>query len=73
MTKPPPITPELLKYLDEAFPERSPDPDWSDREIWLRAGERRAVRHLHMIAKRQAENVHVSPKNPSTGTNTASG
>jgi hypothetical protein len=42
----PSVTPELLTYLDKLFPERSADPSWTDREVWMRAGERRVVRKL---------------------------
>jgi hypothetical protein len=73
VTKAPPITPELLKYLDENFPDRCPDPAWSDREIWLRAGERRLVRHLQRIGKEQAENVYVRSKNSGPGNAPAPG
>jgi hypothetical protein len=40
---------ELVEWLDKLYPERSPDPDDSEREIWMRVGERRLVRSL--IAK----------------------
>lgn len=70
MNKPPPISPEILKYLDEQFPERCPDPALKSREIWIRSGERRLVRHLHRIAKEQAERPlenAINPKNPGSG------
>lgn len=57
-TKPlPPIPEDLLKVLDLAFPERCPDPEWSDRDIWMRVGERRVVRFLQRKFKEQNENL----------------
>lgn len=34
---------ELLEALDKLYPARPPDPKDSDREIWLKAGERRLL------------------------------
>jgi hypothetical protein len=34
----PPIDEALLKKLDEVYPEASPDPSHSDREIWMAVG-----------------------------------
>lgn len=42
----PAVSEALIDALDKTFPERTADPAWSDREIWMRAGERRAVRFL---------------------------
>ena len=42
----PHITKALLKELEERFPARSPALDWSDREIWYRAGQRAVVDFL---------------------------
>lgn len=38
------LTPkELLEVLHQLFPEQCPNPADTDREIWMKAGERRAV------------------------------
>lgn len=42
----PHITKALLKELEERFPARYPALDWSDREIWYRAGQRAVVDFL---------------------------
>ena len=42
----PHITRALLKELEERFPARYPALDWSDREIWYRAGQRAVVDFL---------------------------
>lgn len=43
------ITEELMNYLNKLYPERCPDPRHNDREIWMRAGERRVVRFLQSV------------------------
>lgn len=53
----PPVPKELVQALDERFPERSPDPEWSDREVWMRAGERRVVRFLLRKLQEQEEDT----------------
>lgn len=52
----PPILPALVDHLDRLYPERCASPDDSDREIWMKAGERRIVRHLrNMLEKQERE------------------
>lgn len=46
MTLLPDSAEELVKRLDAIYPERTPTPDLSERELWMRAGERRLVRRL---------------------------
>jgi hypothetical protein len=36
----------LIELLDERYPEKSPNPEDSEREVWMKAGERRLVRRL---------------------------
>jgi len=51
-----PAIPEpLIRILDEKFPEMSPNPKDSEREIWMKAGERRLVRFLLDQYRRQNE------------------
>ena len=50
---------EVAEWLDRKYPERSPDHRDSEREIWLKAGERRLVRHLLFHLKSQEENTLV--------------
>jgi hypothetical protein len=46
-----------IRYLDERFPERCPSPSDSEREIWMKAGERRLVRHLlNLLQKQESAN-----------------
>ena len=42
----PPIHPNLIQVLDQRFPDRCADPKDSEREIWMKAGERRLVTWL---------------------------
>lgn len=53
----PVIPKDLLDALDKRFPERCPDPSWSDREVWVRVGERQVVRFLKRMFDQQNENV----------------
>jgi hypothetical protein len=49
---------DLLRMLDEAYPERCPDPKASDRDIWIAVGQRQVVRFLLSLqAERDAENA----------------
>lgn len=41
------ITEEFLATLDQMYPHRCPDPQDTEREIWMKAGERRLVDVLH--------------------------
>ena len=51
------IPQDLLDDLNRRYPERCPEADWSDRDIWLKAGERRVIRFLNEQFKRQNENL----------------
>lgn len=42
----PDLTEAQIKALEEIFPEQSADLNWSDREVWFKAGERAVVRYL---------------------------
>jgi hypothetical protein len=51
----PPLSQDLLKALNERFPDRCPNPTDTEREIWMKAGERRLVEFL-LTQKRQQDN-----------------
>lgn len=42
----PKVSPELVKFLDEAFPNRCPDITASERAIWMAAGAAKVVEGL---------------------------
>jgi hypothetical protein len=46
---------DLIDELDKLFPERCPDPEDSEREIWMKAGRRELIRSL-LIWKEKEEN-----------------
>jgi len=58
----PPIPAELLEWLNEAYPERSPELHTSDREIWCQVGARRLVRGLNRIFEEQTDNIMSEDK-----------
>lgn len=53
----PRISKELMEALHALFPERTPELSWTDREIWVRVGERRVVRTLQRIYDEQNRNI----------------
>lgn len=46
---------DLIRRLDQEFPERCPSVTLSDREIWFYAGKRELVRGLLAQLKAQEE------------------
>jgi hypothetical protein len=53
----PPIPPELLKWLNEQYPEKSPHPGDAERDIWMGVGARYLVRGLNRRYEEQSENI----------------
>ena len=51
------ITEDLLKFLDETFPERCPNPEHTDRQIWMQVGQRSVVKFLQRIYEEHNENL----------------
>ena len=58
MEKLPVLSADLIAELDKMFPEKSPDPSQTDREIWIQVGERGVVRML------LAKLAHLQEDNP---------
>lgn len=46
---------DLIKMLDKLYPEQSPNPKDSEREIWIKAGKRELVRNLVSSMKQKEE------------------
>tara|TARA_Y100001963_G_C6776027_1_gene447368 strand:- start:2113 stop:2283 length:171 start_codon:yes stop_codon:yes gene_type:complete len=46
MTKKPRISKEVIGYLDEIFPDKCPDLNMTEKEVWFKAGQRSVVNHL---------------------------
>lgn len=58
MTNPVPHIPEdLLKHLENAYPERCAELSWSEREIFVKAGQRQLVNFLRRTYEKQNENI----------------
>lgn len=49
----PPLDSGTVEYMERLFPARSPDPADTEREIWMKAGEWRAVRHMRNLLNKQ--------------------
>ncbi len=45
----PPVSRDLLEYMNACFPDACPDPAMTDREIWMAVGQRKAVQKLQAI------------------------
>lgn len=45
----PPVSRELIEYLQKVFRDQLPDISVSDRELGALIGEQRVIRHLHSI------------------------
>lgn len=51
------IDENLIKFLEEIYPDRCPDIDLPDREVWFRAGAVSVVRMLKHHHNRQQQNI----------------
>lgn len=47
----------LLDYLQRLYPDVSPEPSLTDREIWINRGSVEVVRHLKHLHNIQRENI----------------
>lgn len=57
MDKLPIIEENLLDYLERVFPDKAPEPEMSDREVWMARGAIGVVRKLRAIYDEQNENI----------------
>jgi hypothetical protein len=55
----PRLTDQLVAALAAQFPERAADLDWSEKEVWFRAGQVSVVRWLAAKLKEQQEGAFV--------------
>ena len=53
----PPIDERLVAAMAAEFPDRSPDLDWSDKEIMFRAGQVSVIRWLAKKCADQQEDL----------------
>lgn len=55
---PPPLDRQTVDWALSIAPEKCPDPRDTEREIWMKAGERRlAIKLLNRLQKQDSENV----------------
>lgn len=54
------LSSDILKTLDQMYPPRPPDPKDTEREIWMKAGERRLVDVLWAKFNEASEDPHTS-------------
>lgn len=47
----------LLEYLQRLYPDQAPEPNQTEREIWMNRGAAGVVRHLVRLHKDQRENI----------------
>ena len=53
-----PTIPEaLIVELNKRWPEQCADPQWTDIEIWISAGQRSVVRFLNAVYEEQQQTV----------------
>ena len=55
MIKKPRISEEVIKYLDELFPDKWPNLEETEKQVWFKAGQRSVVNHLIKEQKVQEE------------------
>ncbi len=53
MDKLPSFSSDLIKMLDEAYPDRCPSINLSDREVWFKAGQRSVVNKLLSLSREE--------------------
>ncbi len=53
----PDLSRRLLERLDELYPDRCPDPNDSERDVWIKAGQRKVVNFLWDVFDEQNETI----------------
>ncbi len=51
----PPISERLVSALAQKFPDRAPDLQWTEKEVWFRSGQASVVRFLITAMQEQYE------------------
>jgi len=57
----PDLSKDLIDALSDRFPLRCPDPSDSEREIWIKVGQRKVVEFLQDVYDEQHTTI-ISPK-----------
>ena len=53
----PDLSQRLLERLDELYHDRCPDPNDSERDVWIKAGQRKVVNFLWDVHDEQNETI----------------
>ena len=53
----PTISEELIRYLDNLFPDKCADLKDTEKEVFYKSGQRSVVKHLREKLKLQKENI----------------
>jgi hypothetical protein len=53
----PDLSKSLIEMLDARFPSRCPDPKDSEREVWMKVGQRKVVEFLQDVYDEQNTTV----------------
>lgn len=56
---PPHLDKGTVEFMARLFPAQCPDPDDSEREIWMKAGEARAALHMTNLLDKQERNFRL--------------
>lgn len=51
--KTPAVEKELITWLEVTYPDKCPDPEMTDREIWMAVGEQVVIRKLRALHEDQ--------------------
>lgn len=52
------IDPDIVKYLDEMYPDKAPDLSMDQKAVWFYAGQISVIRHLKEQLKLQEESKY---------------
>lgn len=55
--KTPYIEDGLLEYLQRVYPDKCPEPNETDREVWMKRGAVGVVRHLTRLHEEQRKDI----------------
>lgn len=51
----PAVDPQLVEWLTRVFPDKCPDPEDTDREIWMAVGKQEVIKMLRARVNEQTE------------------
>ena len=57
MIKKPRISEEVIKYLDELFPDKCPNLEDNEKQVWFKSGQASVVKHLKQLLDDQNKNI----------------